>query len=216
MMHDSNALLVQQFLENDEAAFSKLVRRHYPLVFRVCLKILRHRQDAEDVTQETFSRFAKHVDQWDVRRPLEPWLVTIAGNRSKTFLARRRGHQSLSSTLEPVTDEVHAVRRADGLREELALALATVPAQQKLAFDLFHEHEMSYVQISAELDCPVGTVKTWVHRARFSVIRILRQRGVLAATQPPSAEETKDSRRVNAPDFMVHQMQKSRRSGDAM
>ena len=81
-MQESNALLVQQFLENDDAAFSELVRRHYPLVFRVCLKILGHRQDAEDVAQETFSRFAKHVDQWDVRRPLEPWLVAIAGNRS--------------------------------------------------------------------------------------------------------------------------------------
>lgn len=104
-MQDSNALLVQQFRENDETAFSKLVRRHYPLVFRVCLKILGHRQDAEDVTQETFSRFAKHVDKWDVRRPLEPWLVTIAGNRSKTLLARRRAHQSLTSMVEPVTDE---------------------------------------------------------------------------------------------------------------
>ena len=62
-MQDSNALLVQQFRENDETAFSTLVRRHYPLVFRVCLKILGHRQDAEDVTQETFSRFAKHVDK---------------------------------------------------------------------------------------------------------------------------------------------------------
>ena len=134
-MQDSNALLVQQFRENDETAFSKLVRRHYPLVFRVCLKILGHRQDAEDVTQETFSRFAKHVDQWDVRRPLEPWLVTIAGNRSKTFLARRRAHHSLSTTWEPVTDEANAVRRADGLREELALALASVPARQKFGFD---------------------------------------------------------------------------------
>lgn len=188
-MQDSNALLVQQFRENDDTAFSKLVRRHYSLVFRVCLKILGHRQDAEDVTQETFSRFAKHVDQWDVRRPLEPWLVTIAGNRSKTFLARRRAHQSLTNVLEPITDEAYAVRKADGLREELELALATVPAQQRLAFGLFHEQGMSYVQISAEMDCPVGTVKTWVHRARSRVVRILRQREVIASAKTTSGDE---------------------------
>lgn len=215
-MQDSNALLVQQFRENDETSFSKLVRRHHSLVFRVCLKILGHRQDAEDATQETFSRFAKHVDQWDVRRPLEPWLVTIAGNRSKTFLARRRACQSLSSMLEPVTDEVNAVRRADGLREELALALASVPARQKFAFDLFHEHGMSYPQIAAEMDCPVGTVKTWVHRARLSVIRTLREREVLAGGETPSDEEIQRVHEVNTRNMSAQKTQQSRRFGDAM
>ena len=215
-MQDSNALLVQQFLENDETAFSKLVRRHYPLVFRVCLKILGHRQDAEDVTQETFSRFAKHVDKWDVRRPLEPWLVTIAGNRSKTLLARRRAHQSLTSMVEPVTDEAHAVRNADGLREELQLALAAVPDQQRLAFDLFHEQGMSYVQISAEMDCPVGTVKTWVHRARSSVVRILRQREVIATVRTPMGKETQSSNQGPSRDDLAYRTLKLRRSNDAM
>jgi len=215
-MQDSNALLVQQFQENDETAFSKLVRRHHPLVFRVCLKILRHRQDAEDATQETFSRFAKHVDQWDVRRPLEPWLVTIAGNRSKTFLAKRRAHQSLSGMLEPTTDEANAVRRADGLREELALALASVPERQKFAFELFHEYGMSYPQIAAEMGCPVGTVKTWVHRARSSVIRILQQREVLAGGDTPSAKEKQNSHEVKTRKLPAQPVQQSRRLGDAM
>jgi RNA polymerase sigma-70 factor, ECF subfamily len=215
-MQDSNALLVQQFRENDETAFSKLVRRHYPLVFKVCLKILRHRQDAEDATQETFSRFAKYVDHWDVGRPLEPWLVTIAGNRSKTFLARRCAHQSLTSMVEPVTDDVQAFRKADGLREELALALATIPEQQRLAFELFHEQGMSYVQISAEMDCPVGTVKTWVHRARSSVVRILRQREVIAVAQTPDAGGKQSLGEVKALDTKVHPAPKLRRLGDAM
>ncbi|MAI30560.1 MAG: hypothetical protein CBE00_01020 [Planctomycetaceae bacterium TMED240] len=204
-MQDSNALLVQQFRENDETAFSKLVRRHYPLVFHVCLKILGHRQDAEDVTQETFSRFAKHVDKWDARRPLEPWLVTIAGNRSKTFLARRPAHQSLTSTSEPVTDDVYSDRKADGLREELELALARVPVQQRLAFHLFHDQGMSYLQISAEMGCPVGTVKTWVHRARSSVVRILCQRDVIPKPKTPFGDRNLTSSVLSARDHVPHQ-----------
>ena len=215
-MQDSNALLVQRFRENDDTAFSKLVSRHYRLVFRVCLKILGHRQDAEDVTQETFSRFAKHVDKWDVGRPLEPWLVTIAGNRSKTFLARRRAHQSLTSTLEPVTDEMHAVRKADGLREELELALARVPVQQRMAFEFFHEQGMSYLQISAEMDCPVGTVKTWVHRARSSVVRILRQREVIATAKTPLSDESLSSDELSPRDHVLHPTLKLGRPTDAM
>jgi len=215
-MQDSNALLVKQFRENDDTAFSKLVRRHYPLVFRVCLKILGHRQDAEDVTQETFSRFARHVDRWDVRRPLEPWLVTIAGNRSKTFLARRRAHQSLTRIMEPVTDEAHAVRKADVLREELKLALAAVPEQQRLAFDLFHDQGMSYVQISAEMGCPVGTVKTWVHRARTSVVQILRKREVIATAKTPGGQETQSSGELSSSDNLALRTVKLGSSSHAM
>jgi len=198
-MQDSNALLVKQFRDNDERAFSKLVGRHYSLVFQVCLKILGHRQDAEDATQETFSRFAKYLDRWDTRRPLEPWLVTIAGNRSKTFLARRRPHQSLSRMLEPVTDEVNIGRQADGLREELLRALAQVPDRQKTAFELFHEHSLSYAEIADHLGCPVGTAKTWVHRARTSVIQILQQREVLATRQNRHARVS-DKRQVEMND----------------
>lgn len=215
-MQDSNALLVQQFRDNDETAFSKLVRRHYPLVFRVCLKILGHREDAEDVTQETFSRFAKHVDKWDVRRPLEPWLVTIAGNRSKTFLARRRAHQSLTNTLEPVADDAFASRKADGLREELELALATVPEQHRMAFDLFHNKGMSYLQIAAEMDCPVGTVKTWVHRARSSVVRTLRQREVIAGAKSPCSDQRQVPGQALGRDHLTSRTRESGRSSDAV
>jgi RNA polymerase sigma-70 factor (ECF subfamily) len=194
-MQDSNALLVKQFRENDERAFSKLVGRHYSLVFEVCLNILGHRQDAEDATQETFSRFAKYLDRWDTRRPLEPWLVTIAGNRSKTFLARRRNHQPLSKILEPVTDEVNVSLQAGGLREELLLALAQVPDRQKTAFELFHDQSLSYAEIADHLGCPVGTAKTWVYRARTSVIQILQKREVLATrlSRDVNVREPKES-----------------------
>jgi len=199
-MQDSNALLVKRFRENDERAFSKLVGRHYSLVFQVCLKILGHRQDAEDATQETFSRFAKYLDRWDTRRPLEPWLVTIAGNRSKTFLAKRRYHQPLSKMSEPVTDEMTASRQIDGLREELVLALAQVPDRQKTACELFHEQSLSYAEIAEHLGCPVGTAKTWVHRARMSVIQILQQREVLVTCRHRDARASGNETQVTVND----------------
>ena len=59
-MNESNALLAQKFRKNDQSAFARLVGRHHSLVFQVCLRILGHRQDAEDATQETFSRVARY------------------------------------------------------------------------------------------------------------------------------------------------------------
>jgi len=182
-MNESNALLAQQFHQNDESAFAKLVSRHHSLVFSVCLRILGHRQDAEDATQETFSRVAKYLHRWDPTRPLEPWLVTIAGNRSRSLLAKKRAHQPFALVAEPPCDQVRADRDAEVLREELELALAQIPDCQRMAFELFHQKSLSYAEIARHLNCPEGTVKTWVHRARISVIRQLQQREVVA--NPP-------------------------------
>ncbi len=178
-MNESNAVLAEQFRQHDETAFAKLVRRHQQLVFRVCLKILDHRQDAEDVTQETFSRMARYLDRWDSRRPLEPWLVAIAGNRCRTFLARRRIHQPLNCVVEPTSDHTGEQLAADSLREEVYLALDSLPVNQRRAFELFHERALNYAEIAAEMNCPVGTVKTWVHRARGKLIEQLRNREVV-------------------------------------
>ena len=180
-MNESNAILAQKYRQNDEGAFAKLVGRHHALVFQVCLRILGHRQDAEDATQETFTRVAKYLHHWDSDRPFEPWLVTIAGNRCRTLLARRRVHQSLTDATEPVGDDAAASHDADSLREELGLALKCLPECQRQAFELFHRRSMSYAEIAVEMRCPLGTVKTWVHRARAGVIEQLQRREVVSA-----------------------------------
>ncbi len=172
-MNQSNAVLAEQFRQNDHSAFAELVRRHHSLVFRVCLKILGHHEDAEDVTQETFSRMARYIDRWDPKRPLEPWLIAIAGNRCRTFLSRRKVYQPLSTVVEPSSDRTGEQIAADSLREEVDLALEGLPDNQRLAFVLFHEKSLNYAEIAVELGCPVGTVKTWVHRARGKLIEQL-------------------------------------------
>ncbi len=102
-MNESNALLADQFGNHDERAFDKLMRRHHALVFQICLRMMGHRQDAEDATQETFSRVARYLEHWDRGRPLEPWLVTIAGNRCRTLLSRKRHYVPLALTDEPAS-----------------------------------------------------------------------------------------------------------------
>lgn len=180
-MNESNVVLAEHVRSQDENAFAKLFGRHHSLVFSVCMRILGHRQDAEDMTQETFSRLAQYFHRWDSSRPLEPWLVTIAGNRCRTLLKKRgKYHQELTVGVEPISQEAANQNAAETLQEELELALIQIPEQQRLAFNMFHQRSMSYAEISKEMSCPIGTVKTWVHRARTSVIMQLREREVVA------------------------------------
>lgn len=177
-MSDSTTHLVRRHLENDPSAFGQLVRRYYRLVFSVCMHVTGHRQDAEDALQETFTRVARSLPFWDDSRPIEPWLVTIARNRCRTMVARRRQVYSLAVAAEPQSNEAELERSASVLAEEISLAVEALPRNHREAFRLFHEHQLSYQEIADRLDCPLGTVKTWVRRARRELIGRLRQREV--------------------------------------
>jgi RNA polymerase sigma-70 factor (ECF subfamily) len=81
--------------------------------------------------------------------------------------------------VELLPDDAPDERAAQHLGEEVQLALATVRHEYRQAFVLFHEHELSYAEIAESMEVPLGTVKTWVHRARKELIEELRRRGVL-------------------------------------
>ncbi|QDV46966.1 ECF RNA polymerase sigma factor SigW [Stieleria neptunia] len=188
---ESNASLARRIMAQESGAFALLVERYHDFVFRICFAILRHRQDAEDATQDTFSRVAKYLDRWDPRRPLEPWLATVAGNRSRSHLARRKVFAPLTADDEPQTLATRQQHAADAMREEITLALGNLPDRQRAAFELFHEQSLSYVQIARQMQCPIGTVKTLVHRARLSLIEQLRQRDVVPGDSAGTAPQHK-------------------------
>lgn len=182
-MNDSTAHLVRRYLDNDPSAFGQLVRRYYNLVFGVCMRVTGHRQDAEDALQETFTRVARALPVWDETRPIEPWLITIARNRCRTLVARRRPLYPLFVVAEPESHAVERERSASVLAEEIGLAIEGLPKNHRDAFRLFHEHQLTYQEIADRLGCPLGTVRTWVRRARLELIEILRERDVFAEAE---------------------------------
>jgi RNA polymerase sigma factor (sigma-70 family) len=178
-LSDDVRKLVDRCLRGDEAAMLQLVETYRGQVFGLCYRMLRHRQDAEDVTQECFVRALRSLHRWDSQREFLPWLMAIAGNRSRTLLSARMRQPSASSLVEHLSDNAVEIAEAKNLAEEVELALGTLRAEYRQAFLLFHEHELSYAQISATLGCPLGTVKTWVHRARRELVARLAERGVV-------------------------------------
>lgn len=177
-MSDDVRELVDRCLSGDQSAMLELVDRYRGQVFGLCYRMLRHRQDAEDVTQECFVRALRSLRKWDRQRDFLPWLLAIAGNRCRTLLSARMRQPAASSLVEHLGDDGADMREAKNLAEEVELALGTLRAEYRQAFVLFHQHELSYAEISATLGCPLGTVKTWVHRARQELIARLTERGV--------------------------------------
>src|SRR3954451_1911137 len=81
--------LVEALRAGDARAPRLLIERFQGVLFGVCLRMMGHRQDAEDVLQEVFLRALRAVSGFDGNRPLRPWLLGIAANRCRTALGRR-------------------------------------------------------------------------------------------------------------------------------
>lgn len=173
-----DAGLVRRCLNGDGGAIRALVDSHHTAVFGVCMRLLNHRHDAEDVTQEVFLRVFRSLRQWDSARPLKPWILGIAVNRCRTWLAQRARRPDLADYLHDVAESPVADDVAE-LTREIHRALQSLRAEYREVFVLFHEHNQNYETIAQVLGCPVGTVKTWLHRARVEVLGALRQRGMV-------------------------------------
>jgi RNA polymerase sigma factor (sigma-70 family) len=174
------AALVRRCLRGDAEAVRGLVERFQGDVYGLCVRLLHHRHDAEDVTQEVFLRVFRSLRRWDRSRPLKPWVMGIAVNRCRTWLAQRARRPPVVDYLQ----EAAAAPSDDDAAELLAEIRAAVGAlrpEYRSVFVLFHEQGRPYEEIAAALSRPVGTVKTWLHRARLEVLERLRRRGMVPA-----------------------------------
>src|SRR6516225_11997172 len=99
----------------------RLIEQHQAGVFGLCVRFLNHRQDAEDVTQETFLRVFRSLRRWDKRRPLKPWIMGIAVNRCRTWLAQRARRPELVEYLHEIATP-HAADDSVELSHEIRAA----------------------------------------------------------------------------------------------
>src|SRR5262249_33467259 len=186
---EDEATLVRRCLRGEAEAVEALVGRFQAEVFGLCVRLLHHRHDAEDVTQEVFLRIFRSLRRWDPSRPLKPWVMGIAVNRCRTWLGQRSRRPELVDYLQdtlpgPAPDD------STELLHEIQTALAELRVEYRSVFVLFHEQGQPYEDIAAALGRPVGTIKTWLHRARLEVLERLKRRGMVppesldCATEP--------------------------------
>lgn len=177
-MWGEDAGLVRRCLRDDADAMRTLVDRFQADVYGLCVRLLHHRHDAEDATQEVFLRVFRSLRRWDSSRPLRPWIMGIALNRCRTLLAQRVRRPELADYLQDVAPGRPADDSGELLRE-IEAALHELRPTYREVFVLFHEQGQPYEDIAAALDRPVGTIKTWLHRARLEVLERLRRRGMV-------------------------------------
>lgn len=166
--------LARRARRGDAGAFDELVGRFQQPVYRFCWRLLRS-PDAEDLAQDTFVRAFVHFERFDPERPVLPWLIAIARRLCLDLLRRRKVMASVATM--PASDP--PAPEPDGeaaLREQLwrlERALDDLDEGPREAIVLFHIEAMSYRDIAAALEVPMGTVMTWLHRGRAQLKKAL-------------------------------------------
>lgn len=166
-----DAALVRRVRAGDVTAFDALVAEYMRSAFQMAYRVVGHREDAEDLVQESFLAAHQYLDTFDIERPFGPWLNRIVMNRGANLRRSRSRRQT-----EPETDAVSTAPSAldDATRSEtrdlLLRALATLSDKQRMIVTLFDVDGLTSSEIGERLVLAPGTVRWHLHEAR----RILR------------------------------------------
>jgi RNA polymerase sigma-70 factor (ECF subfamily) len=174
MEADRDALA--RYLNGDERAFEELVIRYEAKVRHVAFGVLRDRELAEDVAQETFLTAYRKAKSYRGEGTVRSWLFRIAVRRALDEL-RRRGRKS--EVALPDTQGVHQSHQPHkGLEAawDLDGAMDTLVPEHRVALMLKEVEGLSYQEIAESLGWPIGTVGTRIHRARLELKAALQER----------------------------------------
>lgn len=163
-----DSALVDAARAGSELAFETLVGRYRAPVLRLAYRLTHDADEANDIAQDAFLRAYRRLNEFHPDRPFGRWLFVIARNASLDAIRRRRRAARLVVTdanagTEPGPEEV-ALRNEEALR--VHVALDALPAKYRDVLELYYLSGLRYREIALALDIPLGTVKTFISRAK--------------------------------------------------
>jgi RNA polymerase sigma-70 factor, ECF subfamily len=168
-----------------DQAFRELIRRYERPVFTLIYRMVRDRETSEDLAQDTFIKVLNHIDKYRPEFKLSSWLFKIANNVAIDHLRKRHldtvsmdgsPHAASASEVEATSFDVDSggesaldELEARELGSAIERAIAGLRPEYRSCIMLRHVEGRSYEEIAATLDLPLGTVKTYIHRARHQL-----------------------------------------------
>jgi len=167
--------LVERVRAGDPDAFDALVRRHMERAFRIAWRLLGHREDAEDLVQESFLAVLEKIHTFQRGRAFTPWFHRIVVNRginARESRAVRRTEAVPESVAAAGPSPVRHVEQVEA-RDRVAEALRVLPDRQRTIVQLFELEGYSGAEIGEMLDISAGTVRWHLHEARRALREML-------------------------------------------
>lgn len=181
VVQPTDAELLQRYLEGDEDAFREIVSRYKNSLYAFLRRFVNRQDVVEDVFQETFLQLYTSRASFDPKRPLRPWLFTIAANKAKDALRKIQRQSTMSMGAladagEVSLDEVvniltsyettpDSVLSQDETAQRVREIIAEMPENLRGILILAYFEQFSYKHMAEILSIPIGTVKSRLHTA---------------------------------------------------
>lgn len=185
---ESDLSLVQRAQRGESGAFDALVRRYQHKVVKLVMRYVRNPTEAEDIAQDAFIKAYRALPRFRGDSAFYTWLYRIAINTAKNSLAARarnpvqldfngRGDEDRPSLEERMIDTAtpEALALTEEIRATVSAAIDRLPEDLRTAIMLRELEGLSYEEIAKTMDCPVGTVRSRIFRAREAVDEQLRK-----------------------------------------
>lgn len=165
---DHERELLERIRAGERDAFGELVGRYVSRAMALAMRLLRHRQDAEDLVQDAFLSALQHIDSFDLSRPFWPWLSRIIVNRGLDVAAARtsRATYALDEDVRDNRPSPAEVMERGEVRERFSRTLAALPERRRLVVQLFEVDGFSVAEIAKLLDSSPATIRWHLHVAR--------------------------------------------------
>ncbi|HEV3048698.1 MAG TPA: sigma-70 family RNA polymerase sigma factor [Longimicrobium sp.] len=174
--------LVTRAQQGSEKAYRELLGRFQRPVFSIIYRMIRDREQAEDLAQETFVRVFNNIDRYDPRYKFSSWIFKIATNLTIDHIRRKELDtvsidgsrnavtaeqiEATSITIASPDENPEELLEAKELGEEIESAISKLRPEYRAAILLRHVDGREYQEIAEILSLPLGTVKTYIHRGR--------------------------------------------------
>ena len=177
----SDKKLVKRVQKGDKGAFDLLVLKYQHKIINLVMRYVRDPELAQDITQEAFIKAYRALPRFRGDSAFYTWMYRIAVNTAKNHLAaqRRRPMNVELDLQDPEQYDLHAklketdtpegVALSNELRESVERAIAALPEDLRTAIILRELEGMSYEEIAQTMECPVGTVRSRIFRARDAI-----------------------------------------------
>lgn len=183
---DLDFQLIQRIQNGEQQAFTLLVRKYQNRVANILTRYLRNNGDIADVTQEVFIKVYKSLPSFRGESAFYTWLYRIAVNTAKNYLTSQ-GRRPPSADIDAMeadsydgsealreADDPESVLRSQEIKNVILNTIEQLPAELKSAITLRELEGMSYEEIANIEDCPIGTVRSRIFRARDAIDKQLK------------------------------------------
>ncbi len=179
-------MLIERAQQGDKSSFNALIRKHEVRAYQYAFRLTRNPEEAADVVAEAFVRVYNALHNFKGQAAFTTWIYRILTNCFLDLRKKDRNKQTLSLEATMQTEEGELERQVQdpGLNPEeeyqhterearMEDAVGQLPEYQRAMIVMYHAEMMSYEEIAAALDLPIGTVKSRLNRARLSLREIL-------------------------------------------